>query len=244
MKVALIGDIHANLPALEAVLTHANERGVEAIWNVGDFVGYGAFPDEVVQRVRQSDAVSIIGNYDLKVLRFKKKQKKWRKSKHPRKFFAFGWAYANLSKESREYLRSLPQEMRLDVAGKRVLLTHASPASNEEPLTPLTPQERLRELAQMANADVIICGHSHQPFTSYVDGVWFINTGSVGRPDDGDSRAGYAILTLEQSNLEVRHYRVEYDVEKVVAAIRERGLPEEFAQMMLQGRNLDAVEEA
>jgi putative phosphoesterase len=241
MKVALIGDVHANLPALETVLVDAREAGVQDKWHVGDFVGYGAFPDEVVSRLRREDVKSIVGNYDLKVLKFKKKQEKWQKSKRPEKWLAFKWAYENLSKESRKYLRSLPREMRMEVAGKHILLTHGSPASNEEHLTPDTSDQRLLELAQMADADVIVCGHSHQPFTRRVDDIWFINTGSVGRPDDGDPRAAYAILHVGPGQFEVRHYRLEYDVMRAVAAIRRHELPETFAQMILQGRNLDVV---
>ncbi len=241
MKVALIGDVHANLPALEAVLNHAHEQGVEAIWNVGDFVGYGAFPDEVVRRLKQEEALSIVGNYDSKVLRFKKKQKQWRKKKRLEKYLAFMWAYKNLSKKSRKYLRFLSKEMRIKVKGRRVLLTHGSPKSSEEHLAPDTPDEYLRELAQIAQADVIICGHSHRPFVRQVDGVWFINTGSVGRPDDGDPRACYAILEIDSESIQVQHYRLEYDVERAVAAIRENELPEAFAQMLLQGRDLDTV---
>jgi len=241
MKVALIGDVHANLPALEAVLACVHKAGVQEIWHVGDFVGYGAFPDEVVQQLRREGVLSIVGNYDLKVLKFKKKRDKWRKSKRPEKYLAFKWAYQNLSKKSRSYLRALPEEIRTEVTAKRILLTHGSPASNEEHLTPDTPEGRLGELVKMADVDVIICGHSHQPFTRQIDGVWFINTGSVGRPDDGDPRAAYAILHIEPELIQVRHYRVEYDVARAVAAIREHELPESFAQMMLQGRNLDVV---
>jgi putative phosphoesterase len=247
MKVALIGDIHANLPALEAVLTHIREQGIEKIWNVGDFVGYGPFPDEVVQLFRTApylqneNVLSIIGNYDLKVLEFKQKKAKWREQKPPHKYQAFKWAHENLSKKNRKYLRFLSQEMRLKVKGHRILLTHGSPTSNSEHLTPDTPEKRLRELAQMAKADVIICGHSHQPFVRQVDDVWFINTGSVGRPDDGDPRACYAVLEIKPGEIQVQHYRIEYDIERAVAAIRDYKLPEEFAQMLLQGRNLDAV---
>jgi putative phosphoesterase len=241
MKAALIGDVHANLPALEAVLAHANQAGVQQLWHVGDFVGYGPFPEEVVQRLRRADVLSIVGNYDLKVLKFKKKQDKWRRSKRPEKWLAFKWAYENLSEQSRAYLRSLPKEIRFEVKPKRILLTHASPASNEEHLTPDTPQERFQELAHMANADVIVCGHSHRPFARQVDGVWFINTGSVGRPDDGDPRAAYAILHIGPELFQVCHYRLEYDVARAVAAIRRQGLPEAFAHMLLQGRNLDVV---
>ena len=241
MKVALLGDIHGNLPALEAVLQHARQQRVEAIWNIGDFVGYGPFPEEVVQLIRQEGALSITGNYDLKVLRFPEKEKKWRESKRPEKFLAFQWAYEHLSQSSLEYLRSLPEEIRLEVDGKHILLTHGSPASNKEPLTPQTPRPRLQELAKLAQADIVICGHSHQPFNRHVDGVWFINTGTVGRPDDGDYRAGYAVLTLSGGSSEVRHYRIEYDVGRAIAAVRCFGLPESFVQMLLQGRDLDGV---
>jgi putative phosphoesterase len=245
MRAALIGDIHANLPALEAVLAHARKQGVEAVWNVGDFVGYGPFPDEVVQLLRRESVLSILGNYDLKVLQFKdKKKKKWRKKKPSEKQLAFWWAYENLSKKSRKYLRFLSQEIRMKIAGRRILLTHGSPQSNEEPLMPSTTDARLIELARGAKADVIVCGHSHQPFVRQVDGVWFINTGSVGRPDDGDSRACYAILEFDSSSLEAEHHRVNYDVDRAVDAIRHRKLPEIFAQMILQGRSLEEVQDS
>jgi len=257
MKVALIADVHANLPALEAVLDHARQQGVEALWNVGDLVGYGAFPDQVVKRLRDEDVVSIVGNYDLKVLKLKgkKKRKKWRKKKRPEKFLAFQWAYENLSKKSRKYLHSLPKEREMSVENGdeqppwKILLTHGSPASNEEHLEPDTPEERLRELAAMTEANVVICGHSHQPFVRKVHGgindipVHFINTGSVGRPDDGDPRASYAVLQIGSDGLRVQHYRLAYDVERAVAAIRERRLPEALAQMMIQGYALDEVME-
>jgi putative phosphoesterase len=240
VKIALIGDVHANLPALEAVLAHAHQQGVEAIWNVGDFLGYGAFPDEVVVRLRTEGALSIIGNYDLKVLKFPKQKEKWGKSKHPQKYLAFQWAYEHLSKDNRKYLRSLPEEIQMESGGKNILLTHGSPASNEEALTPDTPDERLRELAEL-NTDVIICGHSHQAFARQVDGAWFINPGSVGRPDDGDPRTAYAILQLGPDLLQVQHFRLAYDVDRAVQAIRESGLPEAFAQMVLQGYDLETV---
>jgi putative phosphoesterase len=242
----LIGDVHANLPALEAVLEDAHRQEVEAIWNVGDFVGYGAFPNQVIERLRDEEAVSIAGNYDLKVLRFKKKRKKWRKRKQSQKFLAFQWARHTLTKRSREYLGSLPTERELQVDGLRILLTHGSPASEKEHLAPDTPEERLRELASMVEANVVICGHSHLPFARRVDGVHFINTGSVGRPDDGDPRACYAVLQVgdgSDGDVQLRHHRVAYDVVGAVAAIRGHGLPESFAQMMIQGRALDDVME-
>ncbi len=241
MRIALIGDVHANLHALEAVLLHATDHGIKTIWNVGDFVGYGAFPEEVINLLRRLKAVSIIGNYDQKALKVKVKQAKWSKDKVPEKWLAFQWAYQQLSASSRKYLKELPEQKRLRVKGWKVLLVHGSPASINEHLTPDTPEERLRQLAEMATADVIICGHSHQPFARWVGNVLFINTGSVGRPDDGDPRATYAILKIKRKMVEVIYYRVEYDVARAANAIRANQLPEAFAQMLLQGRSLDEV---
>ncbi len=251
MKVALIADIHANLPALQAVLAHARKRKVKAIWNAGDFVGYGPFPDEVVRRMRTEKALSIAGNYDLKVLRADRPQRA--KDKDPEKRYAFKWALDNLSPESREYLAALPKELRMDAAGWRVLITHGSPESNKEHLTPETPKSRLRRLARKAKADLIVCGHSHVPFARRIGQHWFVNPGSVGRPDDGNPQASYAVAELrrvtdessEESRaaaLTVRHYRVPYDAVRTAERIRQLGLPESFARMVLQGRSLDGVQ--
>ncbi len=242
MKVALMGDIHANLPALEAVLAHAKAHKVNEIWNIGDFVGYGAFPDEVVTVLRDVKAVSIQGNYDRKVLKVKKKRKKWQQEKTPEKWLAFEWAYTHLSKANRHYLRDLPEQLRLEREGHSILLVHGSPASQDEHLTLETPVERLAELAAIAQVEIVVCGHSHQPFTRSASGVWFINTGSVGRPDDGDPRAAYAILDLKPGKCAAIHYRVKYDVEREAQAICAVGLPEDFALMARKGRSLDAIQ--
>lgn len=249
-KVALLGDVHANLPALKAVLTHARQEGVEDFFNIGDFVGYGPFPNQVVKRIRKLKILSIIGNYDLKVLDFPNKKGKWLKKKNPLKWFAFRWAYEQLSKKSRSYLRSLPGERFFGISGVNLLLVHGSPASNEELLSPDTSDQRLRELYSLV-ADrygdavtAIIFGHSHQAFARLIDQTWFINTGSVGRPDDGDPRAAYAILKIHPKSIEVSHHRVEYNVAKSVDAIRRKGLPEAFAQMLIQGRDLETILQA
>lgn len=241
MKVALIGDVHANLPALEAVFDHAGEMDVQFYWNIGDFVGYNAFPDEVVRYLNRPDVTSIIGNYDQKVLKVEKKLEKWSQTKAPEKVTSFLWSYRALSPESRRFLAALPEQLRLEVEGRQVVLVHGSPASIEEHLLPDTPIERMRELAALAGANIVVCGHSHQAFARWVEDTLFINTGSVGRQDDGDPRACYAVLTLDAHRTEVKHYRVGYDIARAVQKIRDSGLPEEFAQMVFLGRSFDAV---
>lgn len=240
MKIALLGDAHANLPALETVLAHAALQRIDAIWYVGDFLGYNPYPNRVVRLLRRAGASSIIGNYDERVLSFG--EAGWKAPRHPLKYRAFEWAHQSLSGKNRRYLQALPREMILRFAHTSVLLTHGSPTSNHEGLAPDTPDARLRELAHLAGVNMIVCGHSHRPFARQVDGVWFINPGSVGRPDDGDPRAAYALLTLTPSTVEVQHFRLEYDIERVVAKLRQKQLPAPFGEMLRRGCNLDELE--
>jgi putative phosphoesterase len=247
MKIALMGDIHANLPALEAVITHAKNLKIEEFWNIGDFLGYGAFPNQVIKLMRKENSKNIIGNYDLKVLNFPKKDEKWHQNKHPLKYLAFKWTHENLSSKNLKFLASLPDERKIEVGKYKFLLVHGSPTSNEELLGPDTPESRLQELNLLAKEShgidfsAIICGHSHQAFTRQQGKTLFINTGSVGRPDDGNPRTAYAVLQVGENGLQVSHYRLNYNVDKAVAAIRKKGLPEAFAQMLIQGRDLETV---
>lgn len=239
MKIACIGDVHANEQALLAVLKDIRSRGVKTIWNIGDFVGYGPDPEAVVQTIAGKKIPSVVGNYDLKVLDIRKNPK-LRQGKHPQKLLAFEWAHEHLSAKSRRYLAALPRELRLTVQRRRVLLVHGSPADIEEHLLPDTPKKRMSELAGIAKADLVLFGHSHVAFARQVEGTWFVNTGSVGRPE-GDVRAVYALITIDKKGIKVRHVRVKYDVEATARAIRQAGLPEEFAQMLLQGKKLDQL---
>ncbi len=242
INVALIGDVHGNLPALEAVLRDAHAAGAATIWNLGDFVGYGPFPDEVVCRLRRQRAASILGNYDKKVLAFRRKRKKWQVTKAPKKYLAFEFAYRKLSQGSRRYLQSLPRELRIGLGPHRVLLTHGSPAAVDEALGPETPDDRLAYLAGIADANLVACGHSHCPFVRQVDGVQFVNPGSVGRPEGGDPRACYTLLDLAAAEPAIRPRRIEYDVDRTIGAIRAADLPEEFVRMLREGKNLNQVQ--
>jgi len=244
MRVALMGDLHANLPALEAVLDHARQEGAEAIWNLGDLVGYGAFPEEVVQNLRKHYALSTLGRYDRQVVRFKKRKEKWHRSKELEEYLALEWAYDQLSGKSRKYLRFLSREIRMQVRGRRVLLTHGTPGEEDGCLTAGTPEKQLAKLAREAKAELILCGCSHQPFARLVGGVWFINPGSAGLPTDGDPRAAYAILEVGPEESLVFHHRVAYDVERLVAELGRRKLPEAFARIFREGRSLDSILEA
>ena len=238
MKVALIGDIHSNLPALEAVLAHAKKTRVNKIWNIGDILGYNAFPNEVIDLLKKNKVISIYGNFEKKVLKARKKDRVI--SKNQLKQLTFHWTYEQLTPENRQYIKNLPREIRYILFDKRILLTHASPLSKKEHLNLNTPDERLEFIAAHpdTNADIIIVGHSHDPFLRKVSNTWFINTGSVGRADDGDQRACYATMEINKDTVEVIHYRIPYDVDQAVKGITNNALPREFANMLLAGRGL------
>lgn len=251
MRIGIISDIQGNLPALQAVLEHTRSQSVQAIWNLGDSVGYGAYPDQVLRILKQENAISILGKFDRDVLRFPRKKAAWREKKRPEEFLSIYWAYENISEPFREHLDSLPESTRLRLGNTRILLTHGSPASRKENLSIDTPTKRLRELYEESNAELICCGGSHQPFYRKVKKGSFLNPGSVGVQMDGDPRASYAVLDLDPMMLvegidrEVQfkfcHFRVDYDLDRAVNEIRRRGLPEAFAQMMIQGRDLVSV---
>ncbi|HMK82760.1 MAG TPA: YfcE family phosphodiesterase, partial [Candidatus Bathyarchaeia archaeon] len=232
--VAVISDIHSNLDALKAVVMDARRLGIDVFLNAGDAVGFSIYPKQVMRALRSAMFLNVIGNVDLEVLE--------------------GLRHSSLEKDSimqftsRElvpsdlaYLQSLPKELRLEICGKKILLTHGTPDSVTEHIYPNTPKKRLKETASKANADVIITGHSHMQMNRKVNGVTFVNPGSVGRPVDGDCRAEYAILRFNPFSLEFR--RVNYDIEAAANGIRKRGLPESIAQVLLRGVPLDTVKD-
>lgn len=244
MRVALFGDIHGNLPALERVLEHARERGAGEFWDLGDLTGYGPYPEEVVRVVSQVARFAVSGNYDRKVLAVKEKLMDWRARKEPAKIKAFVWARENLSPESLRFLEERPREENVTLEGLDFFLTHAAPGSWKEHLSPDTPRERLAELGKSLDVDVVCVGHSHRPFARKVGRTWFVNPGSVGRPEGGDPRAVYALLDLEGGKIAVTHYWLDYDRDRTVLEVRRRGLPESFARMFMEGRGLSRARRA
>ena len=238
MKIACIGDIHGNLHALQAVLADAARRGATTVWNVGDSVGYGACPDQVITRLRKGDITNLQGNYDRKTLMVRKKRAKWSETKKPEKLLAFQWAHDHLSGNNRKWLADLPRELHLEQAGMRILLTHTCENAQRQPIAEDTPLHELEELAKKLDVDVVVFGHTHRPFAMRSADCVFVNTGSVGRPE-GDPRASYALLNLGSGAPKAEHILLEYNVEDAVNAIRLADLPEEFAQMLYWGIDFD-----
>ena len=245
MRLALISDIHANLPALEAVLADIAGRSVSTTYHIGDLVGYAPWPDETVALLREREIAGVAGNYDSTVATdadhcgCSYEDPRQEALSHA----SYAWTRAHTSAESKRYLASLP--FRLDirpggghVAAPSIILVHGSPVLNTVYWTADRPDDFCRKMAAVAGArdgDVLAFGHTHEPWSRTVDGIRFVNTGSVGRPKDGDWRAGYALLEMREGDVAVDIVRVEYDLAAAMEGVRASGLPDEFAEQLRTG---------
>jgi putative phosphoesterase len=240
MKIALLADIHGNLHALESVLLDADNHGYDQLWVAGDWVGYGAFPDESVALLRAAGAVGVAGDMDREVIAAAAGVLP--EETRPEKLDALGWTARELPPATLEFLAEIPAQRRLPLGSAgEALLVHGSPARIDEHIWPSTPEERLCALADRAGAPLVVCGHTHAAMDREVGGVRFVNPGSVGRPGDGNPRAAWALLTLEGGAIEVQMRRVAYDSRGAAEAVRDRGLPEPVARMFTAGRGLADV---
>ena len=236
MKIAVLSDIHANIHALQAVWDDLENQNPEMVFCLGDLVGYGAFPNEVVDFIRTREIPTIMGNYDEGVgfdlhdcgCVYKDPEQD-RLGKH-----SLLWSRDQTTFENKEYLRSLPLQIRLEEQQPHLLLVHGSPRKINEYLYEDRPQATFERVAKVAGTDVLLFGHTHLPYEKQVNKTLFVNTGSVGKPKDGDPRAGYVTLSLNK-RVEVKFHRVAYDVVTAANAVRDSELPSYFADLLESG---------
>lgn len=256
MRYALISDIHANRPALEAVLAAITKRdAVDAVLHLGDLVGYAPWPNETVELLRDAGIPGVAGNYDSTIATDYKhcgcryEDPRQEELSH----ISYDWTRKRVSHDTKQFLLSLPFRIDLrplggHVGGPTITLVHGNATLNTVYVTEDRPDSFLEKMAQTVNAragDVICFGHTHKPWCRSVNGVQFINTGSVGRPKDGDWRAGYVLLDVATSDgktvVTPEFVRVEYDVDQTVRAIRTSELPDDFAEYLLTGGRTEAA---
>ncbi|NPA75117.1 MAG: metallophosphoesterase family protein [Euryarchaeota archaeon] len=211
--LGVISDVHGNLPALIEVI-HDMPEDVELLLCAGDVVGYNPYPCEVIQELKLHDVLCIRGNHDRAVLtddysRF-----------NPYAAAAARWTRSVLSDACMEYLAGLKDSQGLLVNGVKIAMHHGAPFDEDYYVFPDRVSE---ELLDYDEPDILILGHTHVPFIQeYPDGV-ILNPGSVGQPRDGDPRASYALIDIDNWKFEIR--RVEYDIDLVERKIIETGLP-------------------
>lgn len=245
MRLALISDIHANLPALEAVLADIQARRVDATYHLGDLVGYAPWPNEVTELIRGRHIPGVAGNYDSTVAtNYKHCGCKYEDPKQEAQSHeSFQWTLKHTDAAAKRFLGSLP--FRLDVrpqgghlSGPSLILVHGTPTLNTVYWTEDRSDDFCLKMAAHAGAragDAVAFGHTHKPWHREISGIHFVNTGSVGRPKDGDWRAGYVLLTMEGGQVTAEVVRVEYDLARAMEGIRASTLPSELADFLESG---------
>jgi diadenosine tetraphosphatase ApaH/serine/threonine PP2A family protein phosphatase len=241
MRWAIVSDIHANLEALEAVLADLEREHPESLVCLGDFVGYGASPNECIARLRPRLAAAVAGNHDFAAVGRTRLG-----SFSGDAATAARWTGTQLTPEHRDYLLALP----LSVRWRDTLLVHASPALPESWAYVLSPLDAEEEL-EAYDEELGFIGHSHYPGAFIRDGAgaihytreaeiplqpgcrYLVNVPSVGQPRDGDARAGYLIVDEEARAL--RQVRVPYDVGGAMRRIRDAGLPRFLSERLMAG---------
>jgi putative phosphoesterase len=235
LRAAVITDIHANLPALDAALARIEELGIEDVYCGGDLVGYGPHPNEVCARIAERGIATIYGNYDYAIARDEQDCGCAYVDQHDRDLgqLSVAWTLAHTSAECKAFLRELPFDLRFGPEDAEVQLVHGSPRKVNEYLFEDKPARLYERLAAAETARALVFGHTHKPWIQDYGGVLFVNCGSVGKPKDGDPRAAFAVLTATGGVVQARIERVAYDAAAVAAEVRSAGLPGEYADKLL-----------
>jgi putative phosphoesterase len=239
MKIGLIADIHGNQHALTKVLSQLYLERVDLILCAGDLVCYGSQTNQVLDLMRSCAIPCVTGNYDAAVAWNlpSASNKPSSPATEALKQTALDWAKRNVHSKHRDYLRGLPWMLSYYLDKLRIVVIHAGLQQLDEWYSPEEPAHLCQLAAQMA-ADVIVLGHTHQPFVcevEYAPGrkTLFVNPGAVGRSLDGDTRSAYA--TLQTATRDVQLKRIEYDVKMAVQAIMNSGMPHEIGLLIQYG---------
>lgn len=236
MKLAVLSDIHANLHALEAVLDDVKRVRPDMLYCLGDLVGHGAYPNEVIDLMRKWVIPGVMGNYDEGVgFDLSDCGSLYPDPEDDRRGrMSLMWSRRQVTPDRKNYLCGLPLQIRQHVAGLHLLFVHGSPRRINEYLYAEGAEATFEQVAKLAGCDVLFMGHTHVSYQKRVGKTLFVNAGSVGRPKDGDPRAEYVLVELAQRpTFEFR--RVAYDVAAAARAVRESGLPSQYADALESG---------
>ena len=256
MRIALFSDIHANLPALEACLKSIEDQAPDAIYCLGDLVGYNIWANEVINEIRKRGIPTIAGNYDQGIGLMSDECGCAYKTDAEKDMGKMSISYTNsiVHPDERKYLRTLPAHIRVEFQLNNdrlnLLLVHGSPRKINEYLFEDRDEKSLLRIMEQADADIMCFGHTHKPYqrilpTEPAENTHYrhaINIGSVGKPKDGNPQGCYVLLTINQDSsitnkdaVQVEFIRFDYDLEKAAKAVEASPLPNEYAEMLRKG---------
>jgi putative phosphoesterase len=218
MRIAVMGDVHANLPALRAVIDDVARIGADALYCVGDVVGRGPHPNEVADELRRLEIPTVQGNWDEAVgMDREQTGAGWASAEAEAEGNAsMRWTAEVLREENKAWLRQLPQTLRLTLAGRSAFLFHGSPLRQNEYLWTSRPSRVFARIASDEADDLFCFGHTHEAFHRVVGQAHFVGCGSVGCGTDGDARARYAVIYIGEPDIAVGFRSVDYDHLSVV----------------------------
>ncbi len=247
--IAVLGGIYSNHLALEAALSDIRSRGIENVYCLGDLGAFGPHPDRTVDLLRDAGVETIQGNYDNSIGNGLADCQCGYTDPRDNYFakISYDYTFRNTSDEHKRWMKALPGERRLTLAGKRVLLCHGSPRQMNEFLwETATPTHFLEKLCTDFEADIIVGTHTGIHWQrELADHRRFVNAGVLGRPEnDGTRRVWYTILSgsggesfegKTEPQVDVEFVPVEYDADRLAAEMAQEGLPKQFIQTILEG---------
>lgn len=244
MKLAIFSDIHGNISALKAVMDDIKREEVDQTYCLGDLVGYGPYPNQVIKLIKENEIETIMGNYDQGVgfelddcgcaYKTKEEQELGNES--------LEWTKKEVTKENKEFLKSLKENIKLEIEGKKLLLVHGSPRKINQYLFFNHPERSLKRMFEQFDMDIMVTGHTHLPYIKMIGDKLLINDGSVGKQKayskgqkEFTREAKYLILNIEKGNVGAELRSIRYDFEEIADEINKSDLPDQFAEL-IRGR--------
>ncbi len=218
MRIAVISDIHGNFEALKTAFLDIQERNADTIICLGDLTGYGPYPNEVIDFIREKRIINILGNYDAAVI---EEKFNYIRDTEVNKF-CMPWAASELSGENKEYLKSLPKQITVEFEGKKIVFVHGSNRNINEYL-----KENSREAEEAIEefvGDVLVCAHTHMPYEKHYGNKILLNDGSIGKPKIGRPNGTYIVLDIQNEILNVEFIEFQYNYEKTAVAMEKKGI--------------------
>ena len=223
MKIAVISDIHANVYALMNVLEDIDNEKVDTIVCLGDLVGYGSQPNEVISMIKERHILCIKGNYDNSVVDNEYSYIR----ETPINSFSLPWTVNELKEENRIFLQNLPSTITLNIENKNLLFVHGSPRRINEYL--LKDADNTLDTMNSINEDVLICAHTHIPGIKEFGNKVYVNSGSIGKPKIGRPNITYCILNINKEDvMKIEIKEISYDFKKIVKDMTILGFPQEL----------------
>ncbi len=238
-KIAVFGGVYNNYLALEALVKDAKNRGAEKLYCLGDLGAFGPNPDKVFPILLENNIEVVQGNYDNSIGNDLSDCQCGYTDPQDNYFaqISYDYTFANTSREFKAYQKILPNEIRLEFGGKKILLCHGSPRQTNEFLwESTTPNHFLEKLFQNYESDIILTTHTGLHWQRRLsDNNLFANVGVIGRPEnDGETHVWYAILTVNGA-VEIEFISLEYDCKSLATEMKEENLPQEFIDTILTG---------